>query len=193
MAQEAFETMRQILTARIAQTTAYRPQSRAHFWFWVILCSGITVPWLTGVAVRVILQIQGKSVVPWSHFFGKSWIDAYSNVGFLLFVTGIFGIASLIPAFLTKAFLKRQPKSEGHFIETEREFVAAGVFFGFTLATVLLYYSLWQDAGAAMMTITFGFPYLMFWNLSGTAVGFGLGWAVVLLNRLVRSFRSADQ
>jgi hypothetical protein len=82
--------------------------------FLVIICTGMLLPWLTGIAVKLYRQAQGKPTLPWSYFINLPtllmaipytlWLGS-PYIGFAFIARYILGKPAILNLSHTKLFI----------------------------------------------------------------------------------------
>ena len=70
--------------------------------FWAIFATGLILPWIVALAVRTILDLQGKPVMGWD------WIGGMLPV--FSAMTVLFCLPFLILAYLSRIYLRHAPE-----------------------------------------------------------------------------------
>jgi len=131
--------------------------------FWAIITTGIVLPWIVGISVKLYMSALGRPTVPWSYFL---------NIGTLIFLIPVsiwwsvpyIGLAYLARKLLPRPFLGLQSYA------ARALFLLAG-FLGGCVGTVIVFIGVFSEfeplVALAPMWI-FYLPYMGF----GLIVGF---------------------
>lgn len=160
--------------------------------FWLIALTGMVLPWITGAAVKLYLDAQGRPTVPWVWFW-EYFTDLHG-----LFVLILYTIAWAIPHIvlgqIATATLQVRPRSptiysDGIFpwaTRVEKSFILAVALVCGSVGQVWVFVGLFSlfnpvalgDTVYAVVPIFYGLPY-------GLAMAFG----ALMGYLLVKAFR----
>ena len=71
--------------------------------FWIIISVGLSLPWLTGIGVKLYLDAHGSPTMQWSSFLG------FSSLVFEIFASIWWGVGYIVLAFLARRLLSTSP------------------------------------------------------------------------------------
>ena len=135
--------------------------------FWAIFATGLILPWIVALAVRTILDLQGKQVMGWD------WIGGMLPV--FSAMTVLFCLPFLILAYLSRIYLRHAPE--------ERNAVAgwalAGAVATLILGTITIHLGLWISVEGIEWPLLMPVDFLIFnagMALPGGLLGAIYGW-----------------
>ena len=121
--------------------------------FWGIILGGTVLPWLIGIWVWFDLQRQGKPVQMIDQYFGTP-SAALLAVGLMAIMTGIFSLAPITTAYITRILLAHYA-SGFEALELRGVVAAWGGLLGGVVWTVYMYVNIWETIGDYIMIMVF--------------------------------------
>jgi hypothetical protein len=131
--------------------------------FWVIIATGIMLPWIVGIAVKLYLSVLGRPTVPWSYFL---------NIGSLIFLIPVsiwwafpyIGLAYLGRKLLSHSFLGLQSYAA-------RVIFLLGGLLGGCVGTIIVFVGVFWEFDPLFVLVPFWIDYLPYMG-AGLFVGF---------------------
>lgn len=169
-----------LLKVRSPALARLRQSRTASLWKWQmgITVSGIVVPWITALAVWIVLLADGKPVVA----LGDA--VAFLFPGRFVMATVVFSMPFVVLANVSRSLLKRSVAVDPAGKVFEKKVVLFMGLAGGAIATAALCCGLWQDFYEAFDMIVLGFPYVIACNSVGIAAGLAAAWIAIAVARM---------
>jgi hypothetical protein len=146
-----------------------------NWWFWMSVGVGAILPLLTGVVVWIVLQLQGRPVLGGPTIL-KNWL-------LWIIMAVALGVAAIPTALLVRYLAK----------DSYRYWARAaawGMLLGLAVTIVVVFASLWQDAGSAIDVVVMAPHVLAVMHTIGAVAGGLLG---MLAARALHSTRGGHR
>lgn len=158
-----------------------KPETVNRTIIWLIICLGITLPWATGISVKLYLQAQGRPTWPWSHFFSPGALVTE------LWATMWFAAPFLMLAFLAQWILPGKLSYLDRFTDWERRAIVLATLSGGAVGSVRVFLDVFWEFDPMVWFFAFLIPLLY---MSDMLIGLAAGICIAVLSLVVRRLQT---